>query len=1030
MMEQAADEKAQDHKAELGKFRGHHMPFDRSLRASAASLLAICTASLWTSAPAFSQEAAETEPSADIVVVGSQIKGAKTTEALPVTVVSTEEIKASAAVSGDELFRSIPQFGDVRFNSQYLPTSSNAARGDVGSLDLRSLGIGNTLVLLNGRRVVNHPSSQANDQLVPVLTFNTNAIPVNGLERLEVLRDGAAAIYGADAVAGVVNTVLKSDYQGAELSMQYGGAEGTGYREFNANGVIGTSFNENRGNITLFGSYDRGTGLDSTEQYYTASSDKRDLFVGTEFEGATALDGRSTTTPFANLRTYGNVVVRRNGTALTNASGQFHLQPTSSTGCGSNLNSDLCIQSGAMATAAADRDLRFDSLAQGTSIIPRLNRINLFLSGNYELSDNLTFFTEAGFYRSKTKAVQSPVGTSTAIPIIVPASNYWNPFGATTLPNGTANPNRLSGLNASASGVPLTITNYLFSDVGPMKVEVTNQQYRFLAGLRGEHNGFNWETAVSYSEAWVRDISDNISRTKLQDSLALSTADAYNIFGTSVNSQATIDSLKEELTRYTKSTLLTYDFRVSNANLFELPGGSVGVATGIEARRETQLDDRDSRIDGKINFTDPLTGTVAGDFVNSAINPDTSGSREVFGAYAELALPLVSPEMGIPLVRSLNLQVAGRYEHYSDFGDVAVPKVAGAWDVIQGIRFRGSWAKSFRAPNLEQTNATVVTRSNSRTDYLFCEADLQAGRISAFSSCARAQTTQARRSGNPDLDPERAKTLSFGVVLEPPLPSGMGNLTVTADWWRVKQTGLVGIFGEGNALILDYLLRMQGASNPNVIRAAPTASDTADFTGTNLAPAGQVLYVLDQYVNLQPQTVKGLDFSLTYRTPETSIGRFNLSVNASHFLKFYQEPSPGIQELMDAQEAGLINQGFNISGGGSLLELNRKPKWRGSASLTWSLGNVTVGGFAQYTGKVYDTGLVDSEGDYWTVKAMTTANLYGQYRFSDGPLTGTSMRVGVRNLFDKTPSLSSDGYAGTLYSPLRRYWYLNVSHKF
>ncbi|MFD2431390.1 TonB-dependent receptor plug domain-containing protein [Sphingobium scionense] len=195
------------------------------------------------------------------------------------------------AVSGDELFRSIPQFGDVQFNSQYLPGSSNGARGDIGSLDLRSLGIGNTLVLLNGRRVVAHPTSQANDQLVPVLSYNTNAIPVNGLERLEVLRDGAAAIYGADAVAGVVNTVLKTNYQGAELSLQYGGAEGTGLREFNGNGVIGTNFAENRGNITLFGSYDHGTGLDSTEQYYTESSDKRGLFEGTAFEGSTSLDG-------------------------------------------------------------------------------------------------------------------------------------------------------------------------------------------------------------------------------------------------------------------------------------------------------------------------------------------------------------------------------------------------------------------------------------------------------------------------------------------------------------------------------------------------------------------------------------------------------------------------------------------------------------------------------------------------------------------------------------------------------------------
>lgn len=998
--------------------------------AGAASLIAMGWALTGGVTAASAQEAAESEPAAEIVVVGSQIKGAKINEALPVTVISTDEIKSAAAVSGDELFRSIPQFGDVQFNSQYLPGSSNGARGDVGSLDLRSLGIGNTLVLLNGRRVVAHPTSQANDQLVPVLSYNTNAIPVNGLERLEVLRDGAAAIYGADAVAGVVNTVLKSDYEGAEMSLQYGGAEGTGYREFNGSGVIGTNFAENRGNITLFGAYDHGTGLESTEQPFTASSDRRSLFEGTEFEGATSLDGRSTTTPFANLRTFGNRAVTIGGRQLTNVSGQFHIQPTSSAGCVASVGADRCIQNGAMATAGADRDLRYDTLAQGTSVIPRLNRLNLFLSGHYDLSDDVSVFTEAGFYRSKTKAQQSPVATLGSIPIYVPASNYWNPLGQAVFANGTANPNRLAGTNAPTSGLPLTISNYLFDDFGPMNVTVTNQQFRLLAGLRGEWNGFSWESAVSYSEAWVRDVSDNISRTKLQDYLSRSTPDAYNIFGTSTNSQATIDAMREDLTRYTKSTLATYDFRVSKADLFALPAGNLGFASGIEARRETQLDDRDPRIDGTITYTDPLTGVVAGDFVNSALNDNTSGHREVFGAYAEFAVPVISPDMGIPLVRSFDIQLAGRYEHYSDFGDVAVPKIAGAWDVVQGIRFRGSWAKSFRAPNLEQTNATVVTRANSRTDYIQCEADVRAGRITDFSQCSRAQTTSARRSGNPDLKPERAKTLSFGVVLEPPLPDGYGHLTFTTDWWRVRQTGLVGIFGEGNALILDYLLRKEGSTNPNVIRAAPTASDQEAFNGTNLAAAGEVLYVLDQYTNLQPQTVKGLDFNLTYRSPETGIGSFNFAVNASHFLKYYQEPSPGIASLLAAQDAGDIDPAINISGGRSLLQLDRKPKWRGSASLTWSLKNVTIGAFAQYTGKVYDTGLIDADGNYWGIKATTTANLYGQYRFTQGPLDGTSVRLGVRNLFDKTPPLSSSGYQGQLYSPLQRYWYLNVSHKF
>ena len=193
------------------------------------------TALLGAATGAVAQDAPEQEATQvdEIVVVGSQIRGAKVTAALPVTVVGEEQILATAATSGDDLMRSIPQMGDVTFNSSYLPGSSNSARGDTGSVNLRSLGIGNTLVLLNGRRVVGHPTSQANEHLVPVLTYNTNAIPVSGLKRLEVLRDGAAAIYGADAVAGVINTVLRDDMTDWTVSAQYGLVEGTDMWETN-----------------------------------------------------------------------------------------------------------------------------------------------------------------------------------------------------------------------------------------------------------------------------------------------------------------------------------------------------------------------------------------------------------------------------------------------------------------------------------------------------------------------------------------------------------------------------------------------------------------------------------------------------------------------------------------------------------------------------------------------------------------------------------------------------------------------------
>lgn len=998
--------------------------------------------------------ATDDQPQTDIVVVGSQIKGSKVTEALPVTRIDESQIRATGAVSGDELFRSIPQMGDVSFNSSYLPNSSNSARGDVGSVNLRNLGAGDTLVLLNGRRVVAHPTSRADDNLVPVLTYNTNAIPVFGLERLEVLLDGAGAIYGSDAVAGVVNTVLKTDYDGAQIEGQTGWAEGTNLAENTLNVLLGKNLGGGRGNITLFGSYDKRTALKADDQDYTASANIVPLFDGTRFAGSTFIDGRSTITPWGSFQTYRNVVVRRGTTSLTNASGQFHIQPGTNSGCAADLGNGICIDDGTN-TAAADRNLRFDAPhAFNTDVMPSLKRLNLFLTGHYQITDGLEFFGEAGYYLATTRSVQASTGTLSSGPLVIPASNYWNPFGPITFADGTANPNRLAGINAPAGGVPVTLSSYNFADTGPSIVDVKNTQFRLLGGLRWNFLGFRWESAALYSEARVRDTSDGISQTLLQRQLALSTPDAYNPFNggnlldpggadATSSSLAAINAIKVKTTRVSKSTLAMIDLKGSNSSLIHLPGGDVGLAIGGEVRRETQSDDRDPRVDGTITFTDAISGAVNGsDLIGTSPSPDTHGSRTVAAAYAELAVPVVSPEMNVPLMRSLELQLAGRFEHYSDVGSVAKPKIAAAWDVISGIRLRGSYGEGFKAPNLEQINASVVTRSNTRTDYIRCEAQLRQPtllpdgvtanpqHIGSFTNCSQSFSTSAQRSGNPDLKPETSTTWSAGVVLEPHfLDNAIGRITFTADYWHIAQKGIVGLLGEGNALINDYLLRVQGKSDPNVIRAAPTADDTALFAGTGIDPVGRVLYVKDQYVNLLPQEAAGIDLGLTWRLPDFGIGKFTLTANAAYLDKFYLQPSPQIQTLLNGRAAGTINAGTTITGGGDLVGQNGKPRWKVSGSLIWDFRQFEIGGYTQYTSELDDTGLFDDVG-YWLIKDQITFNLYGQVTVGNPRQGNYRLRIGVRNLTNEGPPLSSSGYLGSVYNPYGRYWYASVRASF
>lgn len=1033
---------------------------------------ALTSASLWalTAGMAQAQSSTEAAPqageppaAAEIVVIGSQIKGANTAGALPVSLVGEEQIEAVAAVSGADLYRSIPQLGGVTFNEQVLGGgNANAARGDVSTVSLRGLGQGNTLLLINGRRTVLHPTSQAItgvvDSGVPTFGYNANTIPVGNIERVEVLRDGAAALYGSDAVAGVVNNVLQSDYKGAKFDVQYGGAEGTNLREFAANGLVGFDFNEGRGNISIFGGYAQKSKLYLSDQDYTASVDRRGYVAGTSFANVAAWNGTSTSTPWGTFRVvrpggganFLNQTLTSNGTAFTNSSGQFHIQPSANAGCRiASGTPDTCYDDGNGATemSGADSNLRFNSPATFDDLTaqPSVKRINIFSYINYELSDALSFFGEVGFYRGKTSSTIGAPGSLANIPITVAANAYWNPLG----PVGS--PNRLPGLDLSvvpAEGLPVQITSLSYVDVGSRKVDVTNYQYRFLGGLRGSIGDFDWESAGLYTWATAKDTQENFSNTLLQQAINKTTPDAYNPFNggcvdtpsigdCTPNSQSTIDSFMIEATRKTRTSLALWDFKMSNANLLGLwADNSIGVAAGIEWRRETYHDNRSTYQGGiagvDTTYTDAVTGVFYGsDLGGASPSPDVRGKRNVKSAYAELAIPIFSPEMEIPMFRRLNFQVAGRYEDYSDVGSVAKPKIAGSWELLEGMMLRGSWSQGFRAPNLEVINTSTLDRVNGGFDYVLCDADVRSGRASNFSSAVCNVSVLRRSGGNPNLKPEESTSWSFGAVLSPKLGDGLGKVTFTVDRWKIQQKNVVGLLDYQNALNLDYLLRTQGSSNPNVIRRDPTADDIARVAGTGLAPVGELLYVVANFQNLLPVTVQGIDFNLDYFLPTTSVGTFSLNVNASRLISYYVDAPAGVQRVIAGQAAGEINAGVPIQGGGDVIGRDGQPRWRLSATFDWSLGPWKIGAFTQYIDSVYENGVRDASANPWTVKGQTTVNLYGQYTFkNDGPLNGTTVQIGARNIFDKDPPLASGGYLSNLYQPQARYWYTSLKKVF
>ncbi len=983
---------------------------------------------------------AEAEGDPEIVVVGSQIQGAKINDVLPVTVLDEQAIENTGASSGDELFRAIPQNGTVAFNEQNATTQNNV-RGDVGSVNLRDLGTGNTLLLVNGRRMNLHPGFQT-ELLVPVVSPDTNEIAPGSIRRIEVLRDGASAIYGADAVAGVINTVLKGNLKGGFFEADWRGSHGTSLYSYRLTGGLGFDFGGGRGNVTFYGGYFHENGLSNAARDYSRDDDRRALLEGTDFAGDTQFNNRNTFGPFGQFDIQ---ITNNNQTPIRDD--DFYLQPSSFTGCRMDFRNGICARNGE--TPATE--VRYNTIF-GNTLISRKDRYNAMALINYEFSDDLEAYFEASYYRSENARKNDASAILSAVPVGISRTAYWNPFGPTTLAGGGANPNRLPGTTIPAGGADVIMERYRFVDAGNRDVFVDKDSYRFVAGLRGNLGAWDFDTGFVYSESKVTDIETNrVSLTLLQRSINRTTPDAYNPFNggcttsdpgqgdCTPNPESVIDSFRIDVFRKGGTSLALADFKVSRDDLFTLPAGNVGIAGGIEWRRETFFDDRDPRIDGTITWTDSVTGVFNGsDVAGTSPSPDTDGAREVYSGFAELFVPLVSPDMNVPLVEELNLQLAGRIEHFKDIdATAAVPRVAASWMVLPGISVRGAWSQGFRAPNLVQVNDDGTTRSNTRDDFVVCQAQVTKGLLSNLGACP-GRGVISFRSGARDLRPEDSESINLGVVVEPRFIPG---LTLTADYWRVKQTGLVGTFGDDNAIALDLLRRQAGSTNPNVIRAAPTADDIALFAGTGLSPAGAIVQVLDPYLNLDSRVSKGWDFGLNYAVPDFGLGKFRLRLNAARLNSFVQSAGAQGAELLAAIAAGKLPNDVTVGGLGELLEIEGRPKWRLSGSINWDNGPVDVGLFGQYTGKVWDTSVArdvpiattDPNGNFFRVQDQFLVNLSLSYTIENNTaLDGTRIRFAVNNLFDKDPPLADEtyGFFSELHTARGRVYHIEFRKKF
>jgi iron complex outermembrane recepter protein len=975
----------------------------------------------------------------EIRVMGSHVKGLDITSTLPVSVLNREDLDTIGAMEGDELLRALPQAGFSQYNGNNSAGGVNEVRGDIASINLRGIGTGNSLMLLNGRRMVMHPGF-ANEDGVPVVSPNMNAIPVGAVQSLQVLRDGASALYGADAVAGVINNVLRNDFEGTTIQTRYGGEENSERYDSSFSIGSGFKFNDDATKLAIFGDYSRRASVESSEYEQSLSGDNRRLLEGTAWEGSTDFDNRSSSTAWGGFQaltgdsfTSGGYV-KQDGVNITASDGGFHIQPNEHSGCKADLGNGICIDDSKTLSGSSDRAQYYDYEAN-RQMVPKRERGNFFTTLNHEFDGGTEFYAEgSGYYAQTNRFMEHPTVLSTAR-FTIPKENYWNPFGAVTLADGSVNPNRLADLDIPDEGVDVLMYAYRAVDAGRRESTITNKSYRILAGVNGVFGDWDYDSAVLYSMSSSDDLTEGgVLSTLFQKALSLNTPDAYNPFngtGGSIkddltpNPQNVIGSIQGDVTKYGKTTLTLADFKISNPAVFSMIGGDAAFAFGVESRRETFLDNRGSMLDGTAPFVDSLSGAYSqsNSLGNSPTN-DSAGSRTVNSVFGELILPIVSPEMDIPLVDSLNVQLAARYESFSDAGDILKPRIAVSWGISEDLSIRAAYSEGFRAPNLIQINDTGLSRINDAKDFYRCQAQVSKGIYTDETKCNSVRFERFS-AGNKDLNPEDSENTSMGIAYS---PSSLPGLVITADYWQVEQDNLVGLFGGSNWSQLDRILRGEGSSSANVIREAVSDEDRELYEGTGQEAVGMIKTILDPYANLNKRTVSGADYSVNYDFDTQDLGSFKLKFNVARLIEFEQK--------VGNEGKTLIDNGVEISGLGDLVQKNGRPEARYTAHALWRKDNWGAGLYGRYVGDFYDTSAkiqVDDETVYWRIPSYTTVNGTVDYFFKDdSALNDTRLRVGVKNIFDKSPPLADEGFGffHKLHSITGRYIYVDLLKKF
>lgn len=959
---------------------------------SRAALLALGGISIFIGQEALAQDAQRVE------VTGTSIRRADAETASPVQIITKQDIEQAGKGTVAEYLQTLTSDGQGSVPFTYGRGFSGATSAGVS---LRGLGANATLVLINGRRTTS--AVLADDAQRTYVDLNQ--IPLEAVERIEVLKDGASAIYGSDAVAGVVNVILRKNFVGTTIKATYGvSQEGDGneprvaithgggdlakdgfnyllnvefgkkdpiyYRDRIGRGPVGVSaigqpkwgFDPNSGPLNNIG---RAGG---------------DGWIN-DPRSANAVDARSI---IGNVRNPADDLYYSRGDAAGGGFTRFF--PAAQAFCLANANLPQNNPTGGCIT-----DLR-QALNQ---IQPEHETGNLFGRFTKSITADLEAFVEVGYYSSKSFVAALPNAFS----------------GGVFQLNGTVLSQAAVALGADHPDNPY------FGQVARLRyngletatgVDSKSNATRVAGGLKGTLANWDFDTGVIYSEVKQTDTQLNAVNYRVKNALlnptpanvaaatAFSPAYAALPAGTfyrigenaGLNSAAVYDALLDDKQRKGFSRQYGADFKVSSS-LGKLDGGPIGVALGVEARHEAN------------NL--PLYEGL-GDFAGLSLTA-YGGERDIFAAYGEVLLPVL---------KQLELSAALRYDDYSDAGRQTTPKVGVKWRPIQPIALRGTFSKGFRAPSSTENSAAslaafggAVIDDNARCAALTAAGTLTQAQIDA--ACLGIAPTFIQR-GNPDLKPEKSESTTLGLVWDI-----TPKTSLTADLWQIKRKGLPVIEDPQSAIDAGRLTR------------DPTVA---------LAPGdpGAILSASVVFQNSDESLTRGIDLEVRHRMDlGAGMGRVTLGGTWTHLIT---------QRVITS--AGVTHDYAGTHGDCNITNCIGSPKDRISLAATWDMNQWRLGANLNYRGSMSnkfeqsDTTCAQTllNGEDFPagckVKSFTTVDLSGAWKIGKN----TEIFGSIANLFDSKPPADFETYGAIGYNPLDysgaigRFFRIGLKHQF